>query len=82
MSYLGGKTCTRSPLRTSGSAINLRRCSERRIKSRILNGLLLPLPNWLRIPTQTGHPFRFKLDTDSENNWTVIPIETGHPIRK
>ncbi|MDP2883369.1 MAG: aminotransferase class I/II-fold pyridoxal phosphate-dependent enzyme [Azonexus sp.] len=33
----------------------------------------------LRIPTQTGQPFRRNLDTDSEANWTLIPTESGQP---
>jgi len=33
----------------------------------------------LRIPTQTGQPFRRNLDTDSEANWTAIPTESGQP---
>lgn len=33
----------------------------------------------LRIPTQTGQPFRRNLDTDSEANWTPIPTESGQP---
>jgi hypothetical protein len=33
--------------------------------------------NFVRIPDQTGHRFRFKLDTHSGLNWTPIPVQTG-----
>ena len=38
-----------------------------------------PIPSPVRIPTQTGQPFRRNLDTDSEANWTLIPTESGQP---
>ena len=31
----------------------------------------------VRIPAQTGHRFRTKLDTDSGGNWTLIPDQSG-----
>ena len=35
-------------------------------------------PDQLRIPAQTGHRFRSKVDRDSGGNWTGIPAQTGH----
>ena len=31
----------------------------------------------LRIPAQSGHRFRAKLDTDSGGKWTPIPDQSG-----
>jgi hypothetical protein len=31
----------------------------------------------LRIPAETGHRFRFKVDSHSGPNWTPIPVQTG-----
>jgi hypothetical protein len=36
----------------------------------------------LRIPTQIGHPFRFKSATHSAPIRPVIPKQTGHPPTK
>lgn len=33
--------------------------------------------NWTPIPSQTGHPFHGKLDSQSSANWTPIPLQTG-----
>jgi hypothetical protein len=33
---------------------------------------------FLRIPTQTGHPFRLISDTCSDSNRTPVPIDIGH----
>lgn len=35
----------------------------------------------LRIPEQTGHPFRSKAATHSDRKWPPNPVETGHPFR-
>ena len=32
----------------------------------------------VRIPAETGHRFRSKVDSYSGGNWTVIPVQTGH----
>ena len=31
----------------------------------------------LQNPEYTGHPIRFKLDTESGSNWTLNPVLTG-----
>ena len=35
------------------------------------------IPDGLRFPRQTGHPFHGKLDIRSSANWTPIPLQTG-----
>lgn len=39
--------------------------------------LAYSMPNWTPIPSQTGHPFHGKLDSQSSANWTPIPLQTG-----
>ena len=46
---------------------------------RLFGGLVIgDVGVWVRIPAQTGHRFRSKLDSHSGGNWTVIPVQTGH----
>jgi hypothetical protein len=41
---------------------------------------LLTLERLVRIPTQTGHPFRFKAATCSDPFRPGIPKHSGHPL--
>lgn len=69
--------CDWLDVRNSGSANTHNDCRIKIPKTHhkpILDRAAYSGPNWTPIPEQTGHAFRFKLDSDSGANWTLIPV--------